>query len=80
MTKGCVYVWERREQCLKHTMIQGGRQVRLQVRLTISDQADELPKGYWVTETTEAEGESMRSGREGVGVANLFCCIYLGLE
>ena len=46
----------------------------------MSDQADELPKGYCVTEATEAEGESMRSGREGVGVANLFCCIYPGLE
>ena len=52
----------------------------LQVRLTISDQANELPKGYWVTETTETEGESVRRGREGVGVANLSCCIYLGLE
>ena len=81
MTKGCVYVWERRrEDCLQHTMIQRDRQVHWKVRLTISDQVDELPKGYGVTEATETEGESVRSGREGVGVADLFCCIYLGLE
>ena len=48
--------------------------------LTTSDQIDELPKGDWVTEATETEGESMWRGRERVGVANLFCRIYLRLE
>ena len=48
--------------------------------LTTSDQIDELSKGDWVTEATETEGESVRRGRERVGVANLFCRIYLRLE
>ena len=48
--------------------------------LTTSHQVDELPKGDWVTEATETEGESVRRGREGVKVTNLSCCIYLGLE
>ena len=66
-------------ECLKYKTIREADRCEGKT-LTTSHQVDELSKGDWVTEATETEGESVRRGREGVGVANLFCSIYLRLE
>ena len=66
-------------ECLKYKTIREADRC-VGKTLTTSHQVDELPKDDWVTEATETEGESVRRGREGVGVANLFCSIYLGLK